>query len=346
MHVLVLYNQPTLEPGQPDAEAEQEIVETAHAVAKALERSGERVTRLGIRSDPAPLMQVLRDDRPDVTFNLFEGTAHHPEAESHVAGLLEWLGIPYTGSPSRSLLLARDKSRAKPLLEGARLPTPRFTVVHRLPVPENTLGWPVIVKPATEDASVGIDQGSVVTSQVQLVRRAEQLLHRYRPPVLVEEFIAGREFNVSIVENPDLQILPIAEIVFTDLTPQPPSPAPRGEQGGRGPGRWPIVTYQAKWSPGSAEDLATRPCCPADVPAALAERLGALAARAFEVFGCRDYARVDFRVHAHGEPFILEVNPNPSFHPTAGLSNALKAAGLSHEEFSVALVRQAFARPA
>jgi D-alanine-D-alanine ligase len=241
--------------------------------------------------------------------------------------VLEWLRVPFTGCPSQAAALARKKDLTKLLLRGAGLPTADFLVVERLPVPVWDRAWPVIVKPSAQDASVGVDQGSVVSEHQAVERRVIQLLERYGPPVLIEEFIDGRELNVGVVEKPELTPLPVAEIVFRE----------------REPGWWPIVTYEAKWAVGSEEDLATQPRCPAEVSPKLADRVQELAVRAFRLLGCRDYARVDFRVR-RGRPYVLEVNPNPGFHPTAGLSKALQAAGLSHASFTVRLVENALTR--
>src|SRR5262249_21649519 len=138
-----------------------------------------------------------------------EGAADDLDTEDYMAALLEWLDIPYTGSPFRTLALARNKHVAKRLLRGGGLPTPDFLVVDRLPGPPCIIPWPVIVKPAAQDASVGLDQGSVVQDQEGLRLRVEDLLRRYGPPVLVEAFIGGREFNVGVIEFPSLRALPI-----------------------------------------------------------------------------------------------------------------------------------------
>jgi D-alanine-D-alanine ligase len=293
-----------------------------------LATAGFQVSSLGLNTDPAPVVHLLRHHRPDAVFNLFEGIATQGQTEAFLAGLLEWYGIPYTGCPFPALVLARDKPRTKYALQGARLPTAPFFTVSQLPVPQNPLGWPVIVKPAAEDASIGLDQGSVVTEQHQLIHRVGMMLERYGPPVLVEQFIDGRECNVAVVEHPDVQALPISEIVFH---PQ------RGDH-------WKIVTYDAKWLPGSADDLATTPQCPADLAPAISERLQELAVAAFRLFGCRQYARIDFRVNPAGEPFILEINPNPDYHPAVGLTRSLNAAGISHAEFTAHLVRALLGR--
>jgi D-alanine-D-alanine ligase len=188
--------------------------------------------------------------------------------------------------------------------------------------------WPVIVKPAAQDASVGLDQGSVVATQHDLDERVAVLLDAYGPPVLVEQFIRGREINVALIEAPDLRVLPPSEILFTSTDPD----------------YWPIVTYDAKWKPGSRDYEATPPRYPAEVTPRLRDKLAALSKEAFRLLGCRDYARVDFRVRPGGRPYILEVNPNPDFSPTAGLAGGLASAGLTHAGFAAALVQAALAR--
>jgi D-alanine-D-alanine ligase len=213
------------------------------------------------------------------------------------------------------------------LLAGAGLPTAGFIVVEEGPIEECSLGWPVIVKPATQDASVGVDQGSVVTNLEALNNRVAHLLESYGSPILIEEFIRGRELNVGLIETPDLRVLPISEILFVEDDPH----------------YWPIVTYDAKWKPGSRDYEATPPSYPARVSPRLRSKLEALSCQAFRLLGCRDFARVDFRVRG-SKPYILEVNPNPDFSPTAGLAGGLQSAGISHAQFTVDLVQRALAR--
>ncbi len=325
--VLILYNEPVLPADHPDADSEHEILFTVAEVARELSEAGYDVSQLGVQRDPLALLSGIRERQPDVVFNLFEGLADFNETEAHVAGLLEWLRVPYTGCPFQTICMARNKHLTKHLLQGAGLPTADFLVVEGLPMPACPLGWPVIVKPATQDASVGLDQGSVVSDQESLERRVASVLETYGP-VLVEQYLPGREFNVALIETPELRTLPVSEVVFLD------SP----------PGFWPIVTYDAKWKPGSRDYEATPARYPAEVTRRLEQRLHNLAIKAFRLLGCRDYARVDFRVKPSGKPYILEVNPNPDYSPTAGMSGGLNSAGLSHAQFTVLLVEQALAR--
>jgi D-alanine-D-alanine ligase len=326
--VLILYNEPVLPPGHADFESEHDILGTVAAVETELRDAAFPVARLGVGRDPSALSAGLARFPPDVAVNLFEGLADHGTTEAVVAGLLEWHGVPFTGSRFPTLCLARSKPLTKYLLQGAGLPTPAFQVVGGLPVPPWHGKWPVIVKPAHQDASVGLDQGSVVVDQLRLEERVAWVVEHYGPPVLVEQFVRGREFNVGIVEAPALRALPISEILFVD----------------KDPNYWPIVTYAAKWKPESRDFKATPPQYPAKVASDLAERLEALAMDAFRLLGCRDYARVDFRVTPSGKPYILEVNPNPDLSTDAGLARGLSSAGISHAQFTVDLVRAALQR--
>lgn len=328
MRVLVLYNKPVLDLAHPDAESEHEILYTVEHLSDYLTRAGHEVVGLGVGRDPAALLDGVRNARADVVLNLFEGIADHYETETYVAGLLEWLGLPFTGSPSQALALARNKPLAKHLLRGAGLPTADFVAVTALPAPPCPLPWPVIVKPGAQDASVGLDQGSVVRDQPALAARVERLLTAYGPPVLVERFVPGREICLAFVEAPELRALPPSEILFPADDPD----------------FWPIVTYDGKWKPGSPDYEKTPAEYEPRLDPALVARLTELGQRAFRLLGLRDYARVDFRVTPDGAPFILEVNPNPDMSPMAGLSGNLARAGLTHEQFTVDLVRRARAR--
>jgi D-alanine-D-alanine ligase len=322
MRVLVLYNMPVLQAGHAEADSESEIIGTAEAVRRILNDAGFEVACLGLTRDIAALPRILQQHRPEVVFNLFEGLADDPRTEAEVARVVEQCGIPLTGCPSRALDLGRDKLATKRLFQKEGLRTPDFYAVDRLPPPACRLPWPVIVKPGLYDASVGIDQGSVVTGPRLLDRRVGYLWDCYGPPVLVEEYIPGREFTISLVETPDLRTLPVLEILFEA----------RMDDG------WPILTYDGKWRPGSPDYDATPPRYAAPVEAELSRQLADAAQRAFRLLGCRGYARVDFRVCPEGNPYILELNPNPDLSPDACLAGSLRSAALSYDDFIVGLI--------
>jgi D-alanine-D-alanine ligase len=326
--VAILYNEPSLPPDHPDAYSEREVLETVAQVAHVLGQTNCLVSKLGLSRDPAPLIETVRRDRPDVVFNLFEGLADWGDTEIYCIGLLEWLRVPFTGCPLRATCLSRDKALTKDLLRSAGLPTANSMLIHGLPVPECRLQWPVIVKPANQDASVGIEQDSVVQTQAALQSRVAQMLDRYGPPILIEEYIGGREFCVGLYERPELTCMPIAEYEFRSID-----------------GVWPIITYEGKWTEGSRDyDMSTMKFPAKNVSPPLAERLRNVAERTYRLFGCRDYARLDFRVNDAGEPFVLELNTNPGLNPEAGFALGLQSMGLTWASLVLQLVQNALAR--
>ncbi len=331
--VLVLYNQPVLPADHPHADSEGGVLGTVRKVIQALRRGGFEAHQLGVGRDPGVLVAGLRRERPDAVFNLFEGLATHAGTEATVVGLLEWLGVPCTGSPSAALALALDKLRTKHLLRGAGLPTPASLAVERLPAPAWPFGWPAIVKPARQDASVGIEQASVVTSPDQLAGRCAWVLERFGPPALVEQFVPGREFHVHIIEEccgPDVRPLVLQHVAEVQFLNQ-------------AAGYWPGYSYDAKWNPDSQEWDET----PVDTAVALApeqaQELAAITQRAYHLVGCRDYARLDVRMTAEGGFAILEVNPNPNLNSRL-MRLALEGHGRSFTELATALVRNALSR--
>jgi D-alanine-D-alanine ligase len=328
--VLVLYNEPVLPRDHPEAESEYDVLETLADTVKVLTGAGFAVRKLGVSHDPRPLLDEVNRHRPDAVFNLFEGVPTRPGTEVAAAALLEWLGVPYTGCPSLSLALGRDKVRSKHLLAAAGLPTPDYLVVEGDPAPEWRGAWPAFVKPALEDASVGIDQGSVVTDPAQLAARIRYLLDNHGPPLLVEEFVGGREFHVNVIEyGPDrtVTVLPFSEIAYREGPP----------------GWWPVYTYTAKWDEQSAEFRDSPLIATVELPPEPTDRLRDLAARSFRLFGCRDFARVDVRMSADGGFRVLEMNPNPYLNSIA-LVKGLEAMGSNHDQFLADMTRAAIAR--
>jgi D-alanine-D-alanine ligase len=257
----------------------------------------------------------LRRARVDLVFNLCESIDGVAVLEPAVIAVLELLGLPYTGSSSWTTSLCLRKHIVNAALERAGLPVPKFSVVRRgSAIP--SVGFPAICKPAAEDASIGVEQRSVVRTSRELAERVSSMLERW-DEVLVQRFVQGREVNVGIVGD---AVLPIAEIDF-----------------GRMPkGMWRIVTYRSKWEDGSDEDVGAAPLCPARLPAGVAAQLRKIAVAAWRLVGGAGYGRVDLRIDERGRPWILEVNANPDFSPTAGLARMARVAGIDYG----ALVRQ------
>ncbi|WP_020468754.1 D-alanine--D-alanine ligase family protein [Zavarzinella formosa] len=333
--VLVAYNEPVLPVDHPDAPSEHDIVATSESVEKVLASGGFNTARIAYSRQPRELLKKLRTWKPDVVFNLFEGEADHTETEISNAAMLEWLNITFTGSPAYAIAMGRDKIRTKMMLQGAGLPTAAFAIVDELPAIPWTKGWPAIVKPACQDCSVGIDQGAVVTSQKQLEARAAYIFERYGGPVLVEQFIEGREFHVNVFEEPGdgppwhrLKVVPLAEIRFDHV---------------KGKDYWPIYSFAAKWDEQSLEYDATPLDTGLILPSPLMEKVSAICCAAYKLLGLRDYGRIDLRLTPDNEPYILEVNPNPYLYSIA-LIDGITAMGRTHEDFIRGIVRNALSR--
>ncbi len=312
----------------PDSASEADVAEVARTVAEALVRNHFDAWPLPASPPIGKVLGKLANPAPDVVFNLIEGFGGRSIGEAHATGLLELLGLAYTGCPPEAQALCHSKAKTKALLKGLGLPTAPFAIVRSgEPIPRWDGPWPVLLKPEAEDASLGIDQSSVVETAEAIVEGVARLRVQNGGNVLIEAYLPGREFNVGVLALPEPQALPVAEIVYR-------VPA----------GSWPILTYAAKWDIGSLEDLNSRPVCPADVEPLLGRLLSRLAVEAFRATGCRDYARVDFRLDERGSPMILEVNPNPDIGPEAGWARALRASARDYEETLSRLVVQAARR--
>ena len=323
--IAVLYNAPVLPPEHHEAESERAVVAVARAVVKALKNQDARAWMLAAKGPAHRLVNRLKTQKPEVVFNLTEGLDGNSAGEAWVTSLLELMRIPYTGCPPEAQMLCRHKARTKALLAGFGLPTAPFAVV-RAGEPLPRLPFPLFIKPECEDASLGIDQGSVVEDERSLRERIHKISGDYGTS-LVESYLPGREFNVGVIGRAEPAALPIAEVVYKT-----------------GGDSWPILTYDAKWSPGSPDDVRSPVQCPAQVSDELAELLRKIAIRAFLATGCRDAARVDFRLNGDGNPMILEVNPNPDLDPKAGWARALSVSGRDYAETLAGFVAAAKSR--
>jgi D-alanine-D-alanine ligase len=326
--ILIVYNEPFLPAEDTEAEAEHAVLQTVSAVRDRLRDAGFEVESRPVGRDARTLAADVAAWPPQAIFNLFEGFGDDPASEGRVTRRLEALAIPLTGSPARALRLAGRKHLAMAALAAAGLPTPRSMLAGRASRKLCTLNWPVIAKPALFHGSVGIDQASVATTPWQLAARIDYLLGRYKGTVLVEEFIDGREFTVAVIQESRLVALPAMEFDFL----------------GTSATRWPLVTYDAKWRPDSADYHQTPVRHAVPLRPALEAQLSRLACQSFRILGCRDYARVDFRLDRQGRPWILEVNANPDLSPAACLAGALTSAGRDYASFLVSLARAALAR--
>ncbi len=297
------------------------------AVHDGLNKLGYTVERVPLAPPLTRVRETLSTLKVDAVFNLFEGFAGSPETEISVAVMLSELGVPYTGCPASALALALDKSRAKAILQSHGLPTPAFQVLNDDNIASFQLRLPCIVKPASEDASHGVTENSVVYDSASLAAQVKHISDSYGGQALVEEYIDGREFNVTVMGNDQPVVFPISEIVYTL-----PVGKPR------------ILTFEAKWEPASLYFKSSAPVCPADIDETVRQGIAVPAAKAYTILGCQGYARVDFRMGADQFPQIIEVNPNPDLSPGYGVALQSKVAGLSYTKMIERIMQFAMER--
>ena len=276
--------------------SEYGVLNEVKSVERALAPLEHNTRIVPVALDINKLIAELNENRPDIIFNLCESVDGDPTQEMNIAGLFELFKIPYTGSRAFSLGLALNKPLVKSLLSQNGIPTAKhFVTSSSANIHLNGHMFPMIVKPSREDASIGITNESVVSNEADLKRRIEYVLDEFKQPALVEEFIDGREINVSVVGNDKLITFPISEIDFTGL----PDDYPK------------IISYNSKWMYKTVEFANTKAVCPAQNLTKQEETtIIETAKKVYRLLGAADYARVDMRVK-NGIPYVLELNPNP-----------------------------------
>ena len=295
---------------------EQDVLVEAATVGRALRELDWQVQRVPLGLDLRSAARRLSRLAPDFVFNVVESVEGRDRLVHLAPALLDSLGLPYTGSPTEAIFLTSSKLLAKQRMRAAGVPTPAWAPIRPGAIPEPDFPPPYIVKSVWEHASIGLTGTSVAPDRPAL---EQELRRRVSRELFVEAYVEGREFNLALLEEAGRQpqVLPPAEIQFQSF----PEGKPR------------IVDYAAKWESGSMEFAQTpRRFDFPDPDRGLLETLKDLALRCWELFALRGYARVDFRVDAAGQPWVLEVNTNPCLSPDAGFLAAAARAGLSPTE--------------
>ncbi|MCX7876454.1 MAG: ATP-grasp domain-containing protein [Melioribacteraceae bacterium] len=312
-----------------DLEAPDPISEFNFMV-EALEKEGYQAYTLNIKDDFFTFIKDYEKNKPDVIFNLVELYKEQPKLEMNFTGLLELMGIAYTGATPIALGTCQNKTLTKRLISTLNIRTPKFKFIKNMNQSFRLgLNYPLIVKPAYEDASVGIDNNSIVNNAKELKKRVEYVFNSFQQPALVEEFIEGRELNVAVFGDKELQVLPISEIDFSEM--------PKN--------LYPIVSFQAKWDPFHEAYHKTIPVCPAQLPKEIEDEAKEIAMQCFRAVGVRDYARVDMRLSKKDNKlYVLEVNPNPDLQEGAGFMRSAHQAGYSYSKMLSLIVELAYKR--
>jgi len=358
--IALVYNGITrdmLREGPLDRTAEFDSPHTITTLREAIAVHGHEVMLVEANEDA---YGRLRTSGVDLVFNVAEGI-RGADREAQIPAMLEMLGMPYTGSGPLSLALCLHKGKTKEVLSWHGIPTPAFQVLtHPCEPLCAALTFPLIVKLLHEGSSMGLSYNSVVETLPALVERVTHLMHTYAQPVLVEQFIDGREFTVPILGNAPPRTLPVIEVQFQgprNITLfQPDDDVIRMLAGVRGqrlatPLELRLSADQeralVRTEDGGVVEIPialTASVCPAAIPTALTAALQDTALRAFRALECRDWCRVDMRVGANGIPQVLELNPIAGLDPTCWFPRSARAAGIDYPTLMRTLVEVACRR--
>lgn len=298
-------------------------------VASALRDKGHQVSIFAVYDSVADLVEGLTSRKPDLVFNLLESFGEDLSADVAVAGLLNLLGVRYTGGGPGELYLRQDKALAKKALAFENIPYPHFAVFSQDADLETfgQLRMPLFVKPLSADASIGIDGDSLVRDATSLMRRVLDIHEKVKDSALVEEYIEGRELYVGVLGNRDPIALPPIEVDFSGM----PEGMPR------------VLGSKAKWSPESVEYKGTKSVL-ADLPDELRARLQKTAVDAARALRVRDYGRVDLRLTDTGDIYVIEVNANCYLEKDSEFAVSAKAQGIELPELIQKIVDLALER--
>jgi len=298
------------------------------AIADALRELGHEPSLVAIDGKPQTLARLARNDA-ELFFNLVESYAGDDTKEMHFAAYLDLIGKRYTGASPAAAYLSMDKAIAKKIIRYHGLYTPYAAVVNRGRVEHaQDIQFPVIVKPANEDASKGIDVGSVVNSIKDLMERIAYVLDEFDSAALIEEYIEGREIYAAILGNEKPEMLPPVELDLSKL----PEGMPR------------IAGYEVKFDTRTEAYKVTKSAPAKDLDDELLESIKQTALTAYQALKLRDYGRIDLRVDKNGRVYVLEANPNPWLDPTAEFAMAAKESGRAYVQLIGEIVELAMRR--
>ena len=302
--------------------------EDVQEVYEALKKTGHSPIYMRLDGTRESMLELAQSES-DLIFNLVESFGGDDSQDTNVAGYLELLGRRFTGAGSSGLFLAQDKALAKKIFTFHGIHTPYFTTVYRGRLEHShDIEFPVIVKPAREDGSIGIHFGAVCGSIKELMERIDYIHAEFDTPALIEEFIEGRELYVGVLGNGKPEALPVVELDLSKL----PEGTPK------------IAGAEVKWEEDTEAYKQTKPFFPDDLSDEVVTKLQDTAIQAFQALQLRDYGRIDFRLATDGTVHVLEVNPNPYLLPTAEFSMAAKKSGRSYADLIGEIADLAMAR--
>ncbi len=308
----LIHNEPIPE-GQANWESSADVMAQVEAIETSLIELGHTTVRIPFTRDLGRFVRETEEAGMSMAFNLCESVDDNPQFVAHPAAVLELLNIRFTGSPAAALMSTTDKHLVKLALRAAGLNTPESLLYSgEDQVNSSHMQFPVILKPQFQDASIGIDQESVISDPSRLIQTLREFYAVYGP-IIAEEYIDGREFNISLIGTDHPEVLPAAEIDFS----------------GYPDNLFKIVGYRAKWEPESIEYQESRRGFPT-LPDKVFAEMAKVSAHCYQLFGLRDYGRVDLRLNQNGKVYVLEINANPCLSPDAGFPAAIQQSGLNY----------------
>lgn len=330
LRVGVLCNIYTKETSQNPAEkeAEEDITTSALQIKTALEKRGHTVELFDM-NQLLPTINRLAKRDVDIVFNACGRINNSSLLKPHTAAILDILKIPYTGSNPLARAISIDKIMTKKILKYHGIPTPEFDYMFSVEDTINPeLEYPLIVKPANTDDSIGITQKSVVTNEKRLSAQVQEILTVYKRPVLVEEFIEGSELDVGVIGNRgNIRVLPIERTLF-DKMPK---------------GKWGIYSYEDKWGKVDIHKYFTIES-PARISKKQMQLASEIAIDVFNALGCHDYARVEMRMDEHGNIYVIELNTLPTLEEDSYFGRVGKKLGLSFGDMLQEIIEAAAER--
>jgi D-alanine-D-alanine ligase len=309
-----------------------ELMDVGRNIEKNLQELGYKTSFFDF-NDVGKVYNDLKNSDVDLVFNVCERINDSSLLEPHAASLLDVLQIPYTGSNPSTLSLCIDKIRVKKLLSFHNIPTPRWDYVYSMEDEiDQDLRYPLIVKPSNTDNSIGITNESVVTNPEDLHKQLKNVIVDLGCPALIEEYIEGDEYDVSILgsEEDDLKVLPLSRSIFKDM--------PEGQ--------WHIYTHDIKFAPDITPEKAgiivQRPA--KNISKKLETLLSEIALDTYNILDCHDYGRIEIRVDKDDNPYVLELNPNPSINKGNCVPEVAKLTGLDYGNFLEEIIYLAIKR--
>ncbi|MCA9036508.1 MAG: ATP-grasp domain-containing protein [Planctomycetaceae bacterium] len=327
LRIVVLVHADLVPPDSMEGYTDEEILEwkTEFDVLHTLREMGHDAHPVGVSDDLGVMRRSITEQKPHIVFNLLEEFRGVPVFDSHIVSYLVLIQQKFTGCNPRGLMLAHDKVLSKQILSYHRIPTPRFCVfpIGREVRKPAKLHYPLFIKSATEDASHGLSQSSIVRTEEELRERVRYIHEEVHTAALCEEFIEGRELYVGIIGNSKLKTFPIWELKFDKNKEKIPL----------------IATREAKWDPDFQKKYGVMTYEATDLTPALARRIEQICKRTYRGLFQSGYSRIDLRVTDDERVYVLEANPNPNLSFGEDFAESGEAAGLKYDALLARIIR-------